>query len=140
MTGTLQLLESELREQIQGVRLLGELPLDDLRGRLVSTVDAAATGSFGRRRFPAQAYPRILTCYLVAEGIYAYQAGAYWPNLSVRGLDQTTTGEDFEDALRRLRLETFEHVVGRRGPFGLFARFLPTRACPSIAFTTSFAC
>ena len=110
-------LEKELRERLQGLSLIGELDFeDDLHRLLVCAMDCAAASPYQVRLF-ARKYPRIFASYLVAEGIYSYEGGTYWPNLSVKGLVPAMVGEDFEWALKVLKMETFEDLVrGERIP------------------------
>ena len=103
-------LERKLEEKLRAVGLVGEL---DLEGEIYERVLSAARSLavltsktpniFGR-------FPAILVVYLVAEGVHRYKEGTYWPNLTVP-LIPLHAGPEFEDALRRLNLETFQHLV-----------------------------
>ncbi|MGH8071458.1 MAG: hypothetical protein ACRERE_40760 [Candidatus Entotheonellia bacterium] len=101
-------MERELRERLRGVRLIFEAIDPDLLNRVYRIV-----GLLGRTMRDAAAclaadYPSVLAAYLVGEGIYRYKAGAYWPNLVVKGLDQEQLGSGFLRAIRTLGLETFD--------------------------------
>jgi hypothetical protein len=103
-------LERELEEKLRAVRLVCEL---DLEGRIYDRVlSAVRTLADFSRRTPDifRRFPAILVVYLVAEGVHRYKEGTYWPNLTVP-LIPLHAGPEFEDALRRLNLETFEHLV-----------------------------
>lgn len=98
-------LERQLRERLKGVRLVGELDLDDgLHARLV---DAVACHSRARLEGEmADLYPATLVCYLVAEGIRHYDGG-FWNHLS-EPLDASWAGPAFLRALERMGLALLE--------------------------------
>jgi hypothetical protein len=56
-------------------------------------------------------FPAVLVTYLVSEGIENYQAGSYWPNLTVPGLQPLALGPAFERAIESLGLEDFDHLA-----------------------------
>ncbi len=113
-------LDRELRPSLHNVRLVGELDLAPdselyLRAR-------SASGRFiTRQKFYSLSgtCPAALSIFLVAEGIHRYEGGEYWPNVSVRGIenpnDQRAIGRQFLRSLTVLGLETFEDVQEQEG-------------------------
>ena len=104
-------LEHRLRGELRGCRLVCEIPLDD-----VTTADLVAAMTVLRdRRVDSRTlrlqYPAITVVYLVAQGIFRYDGGTFWPNLSVKGLERIELGPAFEGALRRLELESFSWLI-----------------------------
>lgn len=105
-------LENELRARLQGGRLVyGDTGLDEDTvervARAVRTI--AARGGNVASHLEAH-YPATLLTYLVGEGVYRYDHGAYWPNLSVPGLDRSTIGRAFEECLEKFGLERFDKL------------------------------
>lgn len=107
-----QSLNVYLRAQLVGRRLIGEVDLED---DLYLKIKEAVQDVVHQKRAPSEWLvrnsPALLAVYLVAEGMRRYSAGAYWPNLSVQGLDQQIIGPGFLSAIQRLNLESFEQLI-----------------------------
>jgi hypothetical protein len=105
--------ENVLRSSLRDVGLVAELDLSlegDLYGQARS-VFARCNGLWNWEHI----CPSAIVVFLVAEGVYRYEGGTFWPNVSVGGIDgpneQGRVGKAFRSALRTLGLETFQHVL-----------------------------
>ncbi|WP_298210760.1 hypothetical protein [Ferrimicrobium sp.] len=107
--------EEQLRVQLRGVRVVGELPLDldgenyfGAKGVCENLIRSRNVEKLGRY------YPASLCVFLVAEGRYRYHKGEFWSSLSVRTPSdpnfRAKLGGAFLASLGRLQLETFGHV------------------------------
>lgn len=108
-------IEEQLRVQLRGVRMVGEVPLDlggenylgakDVCENLIRSRNVEKLGQY---------YPASLCVFLVAEGRYRYRQGEFWSSLSVGTPSDPNSraklGAAFLASLGRLQLETFEHV------------------------------
>ncbi len=108
-------LEGELRPLMHNVRLVAELDLS-LAGTVYKTAREAVHPLIAMRKIGSlfTVCPTATVVFLVAEGVHRYRGGAFWPNISIDGLDsncRNQLGRQFLKSLRRLGLETFEDVV-----------------------------
>lgn len=113
--------ERHLREALVDVRLVAEVNLEGENYQLA----CAAMADLVPRRLEIRLgtlYPATTAVYLVAEGVHRYQGGAYWPQLTVSGIDQIWMGPAFLKALEQLGLPTFEHET--TGGFRYIAKIL----------------
>lgn len=113
--------ELRLRQVLADVRLVAEADLEGLDYEHA----CLAMQQLVRRRRDAQIgtlYPAITAFYLVAEGVHRYHGGSYWPELTVKGIDQAWMGPAFIDALEELRLPTFHRET--TGGFKYIAKIL----------------
>lgn len=108
-----KLRELQLRVRLRGAQLVLEMGIDvQLRDDLRLLVT-----ELGRMRRDADSigrdFPALLVTYLVAEGLFSYDAGDYWSGVCapLGGHDGQVSGRRFEDALARLGLESFEHLT-----------------------------
>ena len=106
-------LESELRADLRGRRLVCEVPADwarraELKGAIEQLRDL---GIADDQRLLSRRYPAITSCFLVAAATYGYAAGNLYDNLPVAGLDGSLLGRAFERALIELGLERFDAMV-----------------------------
>jgi len=109
-----QILERTLRERLSGCKLVCEAGIDsalhaDLIAAMQDLRDDGIADDEARLRMR---YTALVVAFLVAEGVYNYHGGNYWPNLSVKGLRQQILGALFERGTRRLGLEPFESLAG----------------------------
>ncbi|MCL4434828.1 MAG: hypothetical protein M1399_08745 [Actinobacteria bacterium] len=108
-------IESELRQSLSNVNLIGELDLAS-DSELYLGAKSASGHLIASRRFDlfAATCPAALSVFLVAEGIHQYKGGEYWPNVSDVGTEnpnaQREIGKQFLLSLACLGLETFEYV------------------------------
>lgn len=105
-------LNDELSDRLEHCVLVCELDLDEqLHGRLIKAMELLherrVTTSTGRLR----GYSALVATYLVAEGIFNFAQGTFFPNLSVKGLDRNVLTTVFEHALRIHGLEKFRALV-----------------------------
>ena len=110
-----QELEGLLREELGRVSLVGELELDPDSPlyRMALSVVKRSLGERGVNRFDSLSTrcPAALSVVLVADGIFGYEGGEYWPNiaLDVTGQNEPARlGQQFEKSLDSLGLERFE--------------------------------
>lgn len=114
---TLPDIEQCLARELNNVVLIGELSLtrdvvtdlaDAIRGLVKRQGFAEATRILSRQ------YPCTLAVYLVAQGIYGYQAGNYWPQLiETMGSDGVREwGTIFRSFLQQHGLPTFQDLGG----------------------------
>ena len=78
-------LESELRGELRGRRLVCEVPADrarraELKGAIEQLRDLGITDN---QQLLARRYPAITACFLVAAATYGYAAGNLYDNLPV---------------------------------------------------------
>jgi len=97
------------------VRLVAELDLS-LAGTVYKTAREAVQPLIAMRKIGSLSTvcPTATVVFLVTEGVHRYRGGAFWPNISIYGLDSTCQnqmGRQFLTSLKRLGLETFEDVV-----------------------------
>ena len=117
-----QELEGLLREELGRVSLVGELELDPdshLYGMALGVVNRSLVGR-GVNRFDwlSTRCPAALSVVLVADGIFGYEGGEYWPNiaLDVTGANESSRlGQQFEKSLDLLGLERFESARRSEG-------------------------
>ncbi|MBA2670377.1 MAG: hypothetical protein H0U67_08415, partial [Gemmatimonadetes bacterium] len=109
----LDALEQEIQSGLHNSRLVCELSFDEhLRERLLEAMtDLRDAGLAGNGSTLRTFYPATTAAYLVVEGVFRFEAGNYWGNLEVSGLNPLVLGPTFEAAIRRLRLETFEQIT-----------------------------
>jgi hypothetical protein len=110
-----QELEEFLRDALARVSLVGELELDPSSPlyRMALSVVKRSLGERGVNQFDSLSTrcPAALSVMLVADGIFGYEGGEYWPNiaLDVTGQNESTRlGQQFEKSLDSLGLERFE--------------------------------
>ena len=111
-------LNSHLESMLEGVRLIGEIPLEG------PEFDRATQLVTGTRRTSraitdlARETPALYTYYLVCVAAHEGAGGELWTHVpfaaDAAGL-QRVAGSSFRDAVKRLGLEDFEAVVGRFG-------------------------
>ncbi len=106
-------LESELRGELRGRRLVCEVPADrarraELKGAIEQLRDL---GIADDQQLLARRYPAITACFLVAAATYGYAAGNLYDNLPVTNLDGPLLGRAFGRALAELDLERFDAMV-----------------------------
>ncbi|HEX5409850.1 MAG TPA: hypothetical protein VFW89_08785 [Gemmatimonadaceae bacterium] len=106
-------LNLELSHRLHGCALVCELDLDeDLHARLTAAVQVLEERGVARDEDRLRRYAPLVATYLVAEGIFNFAQGAYWPNLSVPGLERAILTHIFEHALATHRnLERFRALV-----------------------------
>lgn len=103
-------LDGELRDRLRGRRMVAEIGLD---AKLLSEVEDALAPLIRHRSDPlemAALAPSLLVVYLVAHGIYRYEAGSYWSGFGIPAIDQSY-GRAFEAAIKRLGLATFDDMI-----------------------------
>lgn len=110
-----QELEGLVRDELGRVSLVGELELDPDSPlyRMALSVVKRSLGERRVNRFDSLSTkcPAALSVVLVADGIFGYEGGEYWPNiaLDVTGQNESTRlGQQFEKSLDSLGLERFE--------------------------------
>ncbi len=105
--------EQVLRPLLRDVGLVAELDLS-LEGDLYELARSVFARCYQTWHWE-HICPSAIVVFLVAEGVYRYQDGAFWPNVSVGRIDgpaeQSQVGTAFLGALRELGLETFSSVV-----------------------------
>ena len=117
-----QELEELVRDELGRVSLVGELELEPdspLYGMALSVV-RRSLGGRGVNRFNllSTRCPAALSVVLVADGIFGYEGGEYWPNISLDVTDQNEParlGQQFEKSLDLLGLERFESARRSEG-------------------------
>ena len=107
--------EQQLRAQLHGVRVVGEVPLDPGGDNFLGAKRVCEPLIRSRNvEKLRQYYPASVCVFLVAEGRYRYHHGEFWSSLSIRTPSDpnfhTKLGEVFLASLARLQLETFAHV------------------------------
>lgn len=117
---TLDAYQSELKEKIPTISLLGQLryarsDLEHLRAEFEKLAHDRQNGGW---RTAADKYELALALYLVLEGIYSYNAGAFWTKTSevlrVAGQEQAKIGGHFRETLKQWQLPTFDQIGGQR--------------------------
>lgn len=106
--------EQRLSAQVQHVELLGEIPISPAEcrelGQVLCFLVRFVGHSAGLRGLKA-AFPHVLATYLVSEGIYGYQGGDYWSQVTENsGLGKNyawQVGQAFEQILEELGLPLF---------------------------------
>ena len=77
--------ECHLARRIYQVTLLGELELTEELQQQLGRLIAKFVESYGARRRTIELlernYPVSLAVYLVAQGVYGYQSGTFWPKV-----------------------------------------------------------
>lgn len=114
-------LERRLRQVLSDVRLVAEVDLEGVDYEHA----CLAMQELVRRRLNVSIgtlYPATTAFYLVAEGVHRYHGGRYWPELTVKGIDQTWMGPAFIAALKELTLPPFE--LETTGGFKYIAKIL----------------
>lgn len=102
--------ERDLRARLAGRRIVAEIGLDSsLHRRNQEAVRLAFRGSASIGDV-ARRYPALFVAYMAGHGVHGYTAGDFYGTVTVRGIDQRA-GALFIDALKFLRLETFEDLV-----------------------------
>ena len=137
-------LDRELRPLLRDVGLIAELDLSP-SGRIYEKARSAFERriSLGLIDSLANVCPAATAIFLVAEGIRCYKGGAFWPNLSVKGIStnkQNAVGEQFLMSLMRLRLNTFEDVVHRENALPFLTPILLHGGIPSDSANAVWAC
>lgn len=102
-------LERELRDELNGRRLVAEIDMGAVR---LEEVCNALDKAFERgvdKADVASRYPALLTCFLVGHGVYHYN-GEFWPTIPLPEIDHHW-GVEFERSLKTLDLESFEDIV-----------------------------
>jgi hypothetical protein len=109
---TLAELESQLRDELDGCELVGEIDLERWGQPAERALDEAVTRTDFR---PSRSAPATLVTYLCAQGLRADEAG-FWPNVSIPVLQESAmVGPQFLQALRRLKLRTFDDLERHEG-------------------------
>ncbi len=104
--------ERVLADQLKCCRLVAEIGIDTgMREELAVALRAILQRTRDPERI-SRIYPATLVCYMVAEGIYGYEAGGFFANQSVRQVDHAFAGPTV-GALRRLGLEDFDDLVAQ---------------------------
>ena len=102
--------ERDLRARLAGRRIVAEIGLDSSLHRRNEEAlrllirRSTSLGDTARR------YPALFVAYMAGHGVHGYTAGDFYGTVAVRGVDQRA-GALFIDALKFLRLETFEDLV-----------------------------
>lgn len=100
----------DLRERLVGRRVIAEVGLDeDTYHRVEASLRQLLRRSHDLGR-TARSHPALFATYLVAHGVYRYEAGNFYGTASMPGIDQSA-GPAFMWAVNRLRLESFEDLV-----------------------------
>ncbi len=106
--------ERDLRTRLEGRRLVAEIGIDpDLyrtTTRAMKKVLSNSLDAYPERL--ANTYPALTVTYLVAHGVYQYNAGDYWSGQSVPQMNRDLGGVAFEISVRSLGLETFTNLLG----------------------------
>lgn len=129
--------ERLLRERLAGHRLVAEINPERMVYTQVQQIvaDMARVDHAALDRMSVD-YPAILSVFLVAEGIHRWDPDTgFWPNLSIPGLSQQSLGPQFEEALRRLGLETFDEIVERERAHRYVGRILIHGGIPKHSLT-----
>jgi hypothetical protein len=93
-------LNAELSPRLRGCVLICELDIDEpLHRRLVAAMQVLRERGVTWEKKRLRRYPALVATYLVAEGIFSFERGTFWPNLSVDGLDREALTDVFEHAL-----------------------------------------
>ncbi|MBX7159498.1 MAG: hypothetical protein K1X95_04335 [Acidimicrobiia bacterium] len=101
-------LETELRDDLVGVKVLAEIGLSQaLQERVEAAVELADSVDRKSLDWLRREYPAVLATYFVVEGIQRYKAGTYWENLPVKLGTKSDMGHAFLVCLSALGLETF---------------------------------
>jgi hypothetical protein len=102
--------DRELRQRLIGRRLIAEVGLDEeTYHRVEAALGRLLRGTRNLGRI-AQSHPALLATYLVAHGVYRYEAGNFYGSASLPGIDQSA-GPAFMSAVNPLGLESFEDLV-----------------------------
>ena len=104
--------ERELRGQLAGARLIFELGIDERRHRQLKVLVAGLARSGAKPDELARRYPALYATHLTLTGVFGYAGGDYWSGIHSALRDPNLRpGYAFWEALRRLRLETFDLMV-----------------------------
>jgi len=106
-------LNLELFYRLRGCALVCELDLDeDLHARLTAAMQVLKERGVAWAEGRLWSYAPLVATYLVAEGIFNFAQGTYWPNLSVPGLDRGVLTRVFEHVLDTYQnLERFRALL-----------------------------
>lgn len=112
---SLRELEEVIRQELRRVTLVGELELEPgspLYEMSLSAVELSLSGNTANRfELLSSRCPAALSVLLVADGIFGYDGGEYWPNIALDATgpnEATRLGQQFEKSLDALGLERFE--------------------------------
>jgi len=131
-------LENRLRSELEGVQLIAEIGLGTAQ---MTDVEQAVRDVLRLRGLSAfqRDYPAILLTYLAWEGLRSYgtndKGNGFWSNLAIRQLAEQGTGERFVEALRRLRLPTFDEMVEAENAHTYVAMILLHAGLPASSAT-----
>ena len=133
-------LEKQLREELRGRQLVLEIGLTERRLRELrdAVTEVARTTSDPPARLCLR-YPATYAAYLVAEGIYNYDGGAFWPNVITELRDPNLdAGYRFLRALKELGLPAFERLVDEDNATKYVSRILAHGGIPRNCATDFF--
>ena len=102
-------LETEIRHQLRGRRLIAEVGLDSLLFERLTDAIEDALPRLGLEPL-ARTYPYVFMTFLVGQGVYGYEAGNFWGNLPVRGVDNAA-GPIFAKRCTDYGLEDFSDLL-----------------------------
>jgi hypothetical protein len=105
-------LDVQLSQRLRHCALICELDLDEeLHARLTAGMERLKEQGVTNSKRLLRRFAALVSTYLVAEGIFNFAQGTFFPNLSVRGLDRNTLTDVFEYALREYKLEQFRVLI-----------------------------
>jgi len=107
-------LEKALVDELTGVSLVGEIDLD-VWGPLAEEGLTQVIGTRALDRI-RRLWPATFVTYLVYQGIHQYEDSTFWPNVTLPKLRRgNEVGPEFETALQRLHLPTFDDLEENEG-------------------------
>jgi hypothetical protein len=106
-------LNLQLFHRLRGCALICELDIDEkLHAGLIAAMQLLEERGVTRYDGRLWRYAPLVATYLVAEGIFNFAQGTYWPNLSVSRLDRAILTRVFEHVLDTYEnLERFRALV-----------------------------
>src|SRR3954451_11727003 len=105
-------LEREIRAGLAGARLVFELGIDRARYETIREIVERLARAGRRPDDLRRSHPALYVSYLVFTGVYRYQSGTLWTEVPDDiGRQNLDPGQAFYDALRTLKLETFDRIV-----------------------------
>lgn len=133
--------ERELRDRLGGRRLVAEIGIDPdvyrTTTRALQKVLANSLDAYPERL--ASGYPALTATYLVAHGVYQYNAGDYWSGQAVHQMNRELGGPAFEKAVRHLGLETFTNLLGSEKALRFITPILAHGGIPKYCLDDFFA-
>lgn len=108
-----KLMERTLRARLAGRKLVCEMGIDaSVHSDLIVAMEQLRDQGITEAEDTLERdYTAVTVSYLVAEGVYNYVGGNFWPNLTVKGVHQNLLGSLFERGIRKLGLEPFESLA-----------------------------